>query len=344
MTAVDLLEDLRQRGVTVEADRNQLRASPRRTLSNDDILALREHKDTLLALLAAPPVPAVDPNVINVINAVSPGPRCAWPGCSEPVRLVQLHDGREEPQCGYAHPQFWEPVMPTQDTAARYPCTITWATTWGYLAIRDPFTGEFHEVRKEDAPASWQDAARLARQMRPSGPTGYGRALPVVEARIATPQPADQAEDRRYPLAAATVLAEHLLARLAPACERIAIAGSLRRRKTTVKDIELVAIPKQVPADDLFGDVTKSALDDLLAVEIAAGRLARNLQHKGDGARAKYLWLPDGDLAVDLFLADADNWGNILAIRTGDGGFTKRLVTSTRLGGCMPDGMRQSEG
>jgi len=33
--------------------------------------------------------------------------RCDWSGCNEPVRLVRLHDGSEELQCGYAHPQGW---------------------------------------------------------------------------------------------------------------------------------------------------------------------------------------------------------------------------------------------
>jgi len=111
-------------------------------------------------------------DAINAVYAVMPGLRCNWPGCREPVRLVQLHGGTEEQQCGYSHAQAWEPVTFTQDTAARYPCTISWAKTYGYLAIRDPFTGALHEVRTEDAPASWRDAARLARRARPVAEVG----------------------------------------------------------------------------------------------------------------------------------------------------------------------------
>jgi DNA polymerase/3'-5' exonuclease PolX len=56
-------------------------------------------------------------------------------------------------------------------------------------------------------------------------------------------------------IAQATVIAERVKAELAPYCERIEIAGSVRRRKPQVKDIELVAIPRQVTADR-FGDET----------------------------------------------------------------------------------------
>ncbi len=68
------------------------------------------------------------PDVINAVYVEMPGPRCNWPGCHEPVRLVHLHDGTEEQQCGYSHPQGWEPstilpepsgpppMAPTDDT------------------------------------------------------------------------------------------------------------------------------------------------------------------------------------------------------------------------------------
>lgn len=102
MTAWALLEDLRQRGVTVGADGSHLRARPRQALTDEDIAAMRQHKAELLLLLAVPPVPAVDPDVPAVT-------RCNWPGCNERVTLVRLEDGSEEQKCGYSHPQGWEP-------------------------------------------------------------------------------------------------------------------------------------------------------------------------------------------------------------------------------------------
>jgi len=55
------------------------------------------------------------------------------------------------------------------------------------------------------------------------------------------------------PLAEAERVAAALVADLEPYCARIATAGSVRRRKVQVGDIELVAIPRYEPAG-LFGD------------------------------------------------------------------------------------------
>jgi hypothetical protein len=60
--------------------------------------------------------------------------------------------------------------------------------------------------------------------------------------------------------ASALALAEQCRAALAPSCHRIEIAGSIRRGKPQVEDIELVALPKLVPAD-LFGDAMTADLE-----------------------------------------------------------------------------------
>jgi len=43
----------------------------------------------------------------------------------------------------------------------------------------------------------------------------------------------------------ATQIAEAIIEKLAPYCKIINIAGSIRRQKTEVKDIELVVLPKK---------------------------------------------------------------------------------------------------
>ena len=53
-------------------------------------------------------------------------------------------------------------------------------------------------------------------------------------------------EKRRWPLADARAVAERWLAMLAPVCERVQIAGSARREKPEVGDIELVYVPRMV--------------------------------------------------------------------------------------------------
>jgi hypothetical protein len=53
----------------------------------------------------------------------------------------------------------------------------------------------------------------------------------------------------------AKLIAINICHKLHPYCDRINIAGSIRRKKPEVKDIEIVCIPKQIEVDseDLFG-------------------------------------------------------------------------------------------
>src|SRR5436190_14063617 len=61
------------------------------------------------------------------------------------------------------------------------------------------------------------------------------------------------------PLPDAERIAAAIVADLAPSCACIQVAGSVRRRKEVVGDIEIVAIPRYVPAG-LFGDCTANLL------------------------------------------------------------------------------------
>lgn len=141
--------------------------------------------------------------------------------------------------------------------------------------------------------------------------------------------------------AEAHAAAIRLVALLDDACERIQIAGSIRRRKGEVHDIELVAIPRreQVPADGLWGDgelVERDWLEARIHQLVDEGLLDRrpvrverrdgtvDLQER-DGRRYKALAF-DG-LPVDLFITDAEGFGCILALRTGPRDFNQRLVT-----------------
>ncbi len=54
-------------------------------------------------------------------------------------------------------------------------------------------------------------------------------------------------------LSVARFVGDDLLRLLAPHCERIAVAGSIRRKKPHVKDIELLCASKVTSAADLFG-------------------------------------------------------------------------------------------
>lgn len=158
------------------------------------------------------------------------------------------------------------------------------------------------------------------------------------------------------PLNEAQQLAETLLNALAPGCEQIVIAGSIRRLKALVKDIELVC---SLRAGGLFGDEPDSAaLQSVIDSLVSQGRIDYDPDNRKDGLKYKRLRVLASGLpimCIDLFIADADNWGNQLTIRTGDADWSKLIVTArdhqtclvTRPDqqfGLMPDGLRQWDG
>lgn len=145
-------------------------------------------------------------------------------------------------------------------------------------------------------------------------------------------------------LVEATWLAEEIRSWLAPGCVQIAIAGSIRRQRAAVKDIEIVAVPLVVVDYDLFDEprYERSLLDGVLA-ELTPRRL-RWAEPKRNGAKYKCLVVPSHDVTVDLFIAEEDNYGNILALRTGDAVFSRLLVTPRAHGGLLPDDLRHRQG
>lgn len=139
-------------------------------------------------------------------------------------------------------------------------------------------------------------------------------------------------------------IANGLVADFSPYCERVAIAGSVRRNKPEVKDIEIVAIPKLVP--DQIGMFTgfdfpdepaplRSALDDAL---VGIGRFIKN------GERYKQIVLNDG-INLDLFLVlPPAQFGVIYVIRTGPSDFSHWIVTPRKHGGALPSNAQVKDG
>lgn len=119
----------------------------------------------------------------------------------------------------------------------------------------------------------------------------------------------------KYPIVVARALANEVMELLAPHCYRIEIAGSIRRGKEEISDIEIVAIPKPYQTG-LFSDGISSVIDRWKKVK---GEL--------EYGKCKYTQriLPFG-IRLDLFFADETNWGNIMLIRTGDWEFSKKFV------------------
>jgi DNA polymerase/3'-5' exonuclease PolX len=148
---------------------------------------------------------------------------------------------------------------------------------------------------------------------------------------------------QRFELAHARGLAEAMVRVFAPACERIEIAGSIRRCIPTVADVEIVCVPRA--RRDLFGELVDepTELDRVVDELIAQGRLELRLTAAGiacNGSRAKRLRAVRSGLPLDLFgVLPPASWGAILAIRTGPADFSQRLVTL-----CKHRGLDQRDG
>ena len=136
----------------------------------------------------------------------------------------------------------------------------------------------------------------------------------------------------------ARLITEDVLNRLQPHCERIEIAGSVRREKEDVHDIELCAIPKNPAVKDIFGLPTETI--NLLEMYpfSSLGRLIKG------GSRYKQFALIEG-INLDLFivLPPAD-WGVIYTIRTGPAEFSHWCVTQRKRGGGLPSDSKVTSG
>jgi len=159
------------------------------------------------------------------------------------------------------------------------------------------------------------------------------------------------ATKQRITYTRAEAIAADITALLWPFVEQIEIAGSIRRRKPVVSDIELVCIPRiERTATDLFGnafvetDFLHSACERYTANGTFAHRLDKN-GRRSFGERYKRLLHVESGIALDLFSVKAPaQWGVVFAIRTGSAEFTQRFVTSQLIGGALPACMLVRDG
>jgi len=119
------------------------------------------------------------------------------------------------------------------------------------------------------------------------------------------------------------------------ACQRIEIAGSIRRRKLLVGDIEIVCIPIQ--RTDFFGepfldvDAVMYRMADFTSAELLVGG-NKYRKYNIDGVQ------------LDLFITTPEQWGVIFMIRTGSANFSKLMVTARQEGGYCPSHMHFKDG
>jgi DNA polymerase/3'-5' exonuclease PolX len=125
-------------------------------------------------------------------------------------------------------------------------------------------------------------------------------------------------------LADALPIAAAVVDLLLPYCERIEIAGSVRRRKPDVGDIEIVCIPRSERPPDLFSDQDFGEARRAQAFIRAAYQIGRVT--KGHPIDGKYIQFDRAGVQIDLFTATPDNWGLIYAIRTGSARFSHEVL------------------
>lgn len=129
-------------------------------------------------------------------------------------------------------------------------------------------------------------------------------------------------------LETAQTIANRVYSRLAPYCSRIDIAGSIRRERPEVGDIEIVCIPLTVRyAIDLFqgeGQTMRSPeycqiVDQWEKVKGSpSDKYTQRIVHEGEQT-----------IKLDIFTAIPENYGLILAIRTGSADYARRVLAAT---------------
>lgn len=160
-------------------------------------------------------------------------------------------------------------------------------------------------------------------------------------------------------LSDARLAAEAFCGMIDSVCDRIEVAGSIRRQSALVGDLEIVCVPRLTT-----DPTTLIAGEPISALDRHIERLAFfprghseteppvkfNTNAPANGSRYKRLiWRgrsgPIEKIKIDLFaVMPPAAWGALLAIRTGPADFSKMLVTKRSNGGAMPDGLQQRTG
>lgn len=132
---------------------------------------------------------------------------------------------------------------------------------------------------------------------------------------------------------------------LKPFCQRIEIAGAIRRGSLEVRDIDIVLEPLRQSGRNLFGEMVDAGFHpDFHMAMITLPNVAKLVYLRG-GERMRVYQSHKLECNVDIFIVGFPaSWGATLAIRTGPAVFSKLLVTSRLDGGAMPPGMKQDQG
>ncbi len=143
---------------------------------------------------------------------------------------------------------------------------------------------------------------------------------------------------QRRPLDEARRIAAAIAEDLKPYCERLEVAGSIRRQKLSVKDAEIVYVSKveiRAVAGSLFPEEVLAAEVRIHELE-RSGVLAMRPNVNGTftfGSFNKLMTHVASGLAVDLFRTSDRAWWSYLVCRTGGAESNTALASSARRAG-----------
>jgi len=141
----------------------------------------------------------------------------------------------------------------------------------------------------------------------------------------------------KHPRADAIEVAREICRRLEGHTERVIVAGSLRRMKAEVSDVEVVFVPKRVtetdPSDMFGGQVEVDATARVIGQMLSEGILAKRLNTNGSPTWGQFNRLAvhvASGIPVDLFATDAKSWWNYVCCRTGPAELNAAIATRAR--------------
>lgn len=114
-----------------------------------------------------------------------------------------------------------------------------------------------------------------------------------------------QRKERIVELEKAKAIANEVVKRLGPYCTTIEVAGSIRRRKPWVKDVDIVLVPSAL------WNLTREI--NALGPAIVSGYKLKRISYNG--------------VQVDVYFATPETWATLLLIRTGSKENNIRLCT-----------------
>ncbi|MFH1031627.1 MAG: hypothetical protein V1767_03560 [Chloroflexota bacterium] len=119
-------------------------------------------------------------------------------------------------------------------------------------------------------------------------------------------------------------IAEAVKAALEPACERIEIAGSIRREKPEVGDAEILCIPRY---DGGIVDLLDNQIQELVAQHILDYR-RNKLGSKTYGAKIKLMTHIATGFGIDIFSTTPECWAVSFVVRTGGSKTNVEIATA----------------